>query len=466
MTPSAAELAHGLPPAARRVLCVLEAAGFEAWVVGGWVRDALRGDTAHDVDVTASAPWQETARVARSAGLVVHETGCAHGTVTVVADGMPIEVTTFRQEGAYSDHRHPDSVSFVDDVRLDLARRDFTINAMAFHPERGLLDPFGGRADLARGVIRAVGEPALRFGEDALRVLRAVRFACRLGFVVEPATQRALEVAAPELAHVARERIGQELDGIVSSGRAGWALEHETAVLVAALPELESCVGFDQRSPYHAFDVLTHTAHVCAAVEEFTCGLASRELRWAALLHDIAKPETFTLDAKGRGHFYGHPRVGAQVARGVLRRMALSSEVVDPVVALVRRHDHVTTARRSLLRRLLMLLDRACPGRAAELAFEVIDLKRADAVSKAPAAAGYAVELDRVTRALRRELASGGCYRVRDLAVGGADVIGELGLAPGPAVGDVLAGLLEAVIGDEVPNDRGALLAYAHTLRR
>lgn len=466
MIPSAAERSYGLPPAARQVLSVLEAAGFEAWVVGGWVRDALRGDAARDVDVTTSAPWQETARIARAAGLTVHETGTAHGTVTVVANGMPIEVTTFRQEGAYSDHRHPDSVSFVDDVRLDLARRDFTINAMAFHPVRGLLDPFGGRDDLARGVIRAVGEPAQRFGEDALRVLRAVRFACRLGFVVEPTTQRALERAAPELAHVARERIGQELDGIVMSGRMGWALGHETVVLACALPELEPCVGFDQRSPYHAYDVLVHTAHVCAAVEEFTCGVASRELRWAALLHDIAKPQTFTLDAKGRGHFYGHPKAGAQMARGMLKRMALPGEVVDPVVALVRRHDHVTTAKGPSLRRLLALLDRACPGRAAELAFEVIDLKRADAVSKTSEAARYAVELDHIAAALRRELARGSCYRMRDMAVGGADVIRELRMAPGPAVGDVLAGLLDAVMVGDVPNERAALLAHAHRLRR
>ena len=186
-----ARLARELPAYARRVLGALEGAGYEAWVVGGWVRDALLGRPGHDVDVTTSAPWQETARVLRAAGMAVHETGTDHGTVTAVVDGRPVETTTYRVEGRYSDRRHPDEVRFVTDVREDLARRDFTVNAMAFHPDRGLLDPFGGEKDLVARVIRAVGEPRRRFEEDALRVLRAVRFACRLDATIEPATQAA-----------------------------------------------------------------------------------------------------------------------------------------------------------------------------------------------------------------------------------------------------------------------------------
>lgn len=181
-----------LPGFALRVIDALESAGYEAWAVGGWVRDSLRGTEGHDVDVTTSALWQQTEAVLTAAGIEVHETGTAHGTVTAVVDGEPVEVTTYRTEGAYSDFRHPDEVHFVTDVREDLARRDFTVNAMAFHPERGLLDPYGGQDDLQAGVIRAVGEPEERFREDALRVLRAVRFACRLGYAIEPATQAAL----------------------------------------------------------------------------------------------------------------------------------------------------------------------------------------------------------------------------------------------------------------------------------
>ena len=275
-----ARLARELPAYALQVVGALEAAGHEAWVVGGWVRDALLGRPGHDVDVTTSAPWQETARVLRAAGIEVHETGTAHGTVTAVVDGRPVETTTYRVEGAYSDRRHPDEVRFVTDVREDLARRDFTVNAMAFHPRRGLLDPFGGKKDLAARVIRAVGEPRRRFEEDALRVLRAVRFACRLDAAIEPATQEALLACAPELDQIARERIGQEMDGILSTGRAAWALRHEFPVLAAAIPELAPMAGFDQKSPYHAHDVLEHTARVCAGVEEFAGGGASQALRW------------------------------------------------------------------------------------------------------------------------------------------------------------------------------------------
>lgn len=281
--------AYPVPDYGLRVLHALEDAGFEAWVVGGWVRDALLGAPMHDIDVTTSAPWQETERVLRAAGIEVHETGTAHGTVTAVIDGQPVEVTTYRVEGTYSDRRHPDEVRYVRDVREDLARRDFTVNAMAYHPDRGLLDLFGGREDLARSVVRAVGDPYRRFEEDALRVLRAVRFACRLGFEVEPRTQAALVACAPELDDIARERVGQEMNGVVASGRVSWALRNEFDVLARAVPALMPMRGLNQRSPYHAYDLLEHTARVCAGVEAFAGGVPTQALRWAALLHEIGR---------------------------------------------------------------------------------------------------------------------------------------------------------------------------------
>ena len=447
-----------LPGFALRVIDALESAGYEAWAVGGWVRDSLRGTEGHDVDVTTSALWQQTEAVLTAAGIEVHETGTAHGTVTAVVDGEPVEVTTYRTEGAYSDFRHPDEVHFVSDVREDLARRDFTVNAMAFHPERGLLDPYGGQDDLQAGVIRAVGEPEERFREDALRVLRAVRFACRLGYAIEPATQAALVTCAPELSEIASERIGQEMEGIVETGRVDWALLHETDVLVAAIPEIGAMRGFDQRSPYHAYDVLEHTARVCRAVEEFQGGLATSELRWAALLHDIGKPATFTVDATGRGHFFGHPKVGAEMAETIMRRLALPTDLVRRVRILVRMHDHTVYPTPRSIRRTLRKFELVCPGHAARLTWELLDLKRADAVSKVPSAARYAVELDRVSEALGRELERKPPLNVRDLAVDGGDVMRETGMAPGPGVGLLLDTLLAAVINDELPNEREALL--------
>lgn len=448
-----------LPRPALRVIEALESAGFEAWAVGGWVRDALLARTSHDVDVTTSASWQESKQVLLAAGMAVHETGTAHGTITAVCDFMPIEVTTYRVEGAYSDHRHPDEVCFVRDVCDDLGRRDFTINAMAYHPARGLLDPYGGQADLERGLIRAVGVAKERFEEDALRVLRAVRFACRFGFEVEEETHAALVACAPQLANVAQERIGQEMRDIVESGHVDWALMHQTDVMVQAIPELAAMVGFDQCSPYHAFDVLEHTARVCRAVEEFEGGVVAPELRWAALLHDIAKPATFSKDDTGRGHFFGHPKVGAAMAESIMRRMALPSELVNPTRMLVRMHDHVVVPTTRSIRRTLRKFELACPGRAVALTWQLIDLKRSDAVAKVPRAASYAIELDVIARALRREVASVPALTVRQLAISGADVIAEMQLEPGPAVGLVLDTLLAAVINDEIPNEREALLA-------
>ena len=455
-----ARLAAELPGYARVVVDALEGAGFEAWVVGGWVRDALLGRAGHDVDVTTSAPWQQTARVLRAAGVEVHETGTAHGTVTAVVEGHPVETTTYRVESGYSDRRHPDEVRFVTDVREDLARRDFTVNAMAFHPERGLLDPFGGARDLTARVIRAVGEPRLRFEEDALRVLRAVRFACRLDASIEPATQAALTACAPELADIACERIGQELDGILATGRAAWALRHEFAVLSAAVPELAPLEGFDQRSPYHAYDVLEHTARVCAGAECFAGGVASQALRWAALLHDVAKPACWSQDESGRGHFFGHPAEGARVARRVLGRLALPTELVRAVATLIATHERDVAATPASVRRLLAALEKGAPGQAAPLAWAHIDLRRADAVAKARRCRGYASELDGVAAVLRSELAAGPVWRVADLAVGGADVIRERGMEPGPGVGMVLSQLLSAVMAGEVPNEREALLGW------
>ncbi|MCH4054070.1 MAG: HD domain-containing protein [Atopobiaceae bacterium] len=453
-----------LPRAALRLIEVLEGAGGEAWVVGGWVRDALRGAPDHDVDVCCSLRWQQTKAACEAAGIAVHETGTAHGTVTCVSDGMSIEVTTFRVEGTYSDMRHPDSVAFVEDVREDLARRDLTINAMAYHPCRGLLDPYGGQDDLAAGVIRCVGDPATRFGEDALRVLRAVRFACRLGFVVEPATQAALDAAAPTLSAIAPERIGAELDGILASGRLSWAMLHERPAMAAAVPELAALVGFGQRSVYHIYDVYEHTAQVAGALEAFSGGCAPSCLRWAALLHDVGKPSCFTVDDEGRGHFYGHPAKGARMAEAALRRMAVPGEVARPACALVAMHDLPFGPAAPQVRRALARLDRACPGQALPLMHELLLLKRADALGKAPSCFPYVAELDRIEAAVRAERRRGPVVGVRDLAIGGADVMRAAGIGPGREVGRLLAAVLDEVVAGKVGNDPESLMAYVRSL--
>lgn len=443
------------------VLRALEAAGLEAWYVGGWVRDALMGRPCHDVDLCCSGTWQESARALEAAGMGVVESGTRFGGITALSAGERIEVTSYRVDGFYADGRHPERVERASSVEEDLARRDFTVNAMAWHPERGLLDLFDGRGDLERGVIRAVGEPRRRFEEDALRMLRAVRFACRLGFEIEDGTAAALARCAPLLDAVARERVGTELDGILATGRGGWALERCPDIMCAAVPELGRCRGFDQRSRYHVLDVYDHTARVLAGAGELACGRGedpSPTLMWAALLHDIAKPDCFTLDEAGSGHFYGHPKRGAALAEEIMRRLARPGEDIRAVRLLVRYHDRPMNAERSSV--LAMMGNFAGSGLdTARLIDELFDLKRSDTLGKAPSCFYYVDDIERMRAIAHEALEAGEAYSVATLAISGGNLV-SVGVAPGPSIGELLRRALDACVEGAVPNERGALLRY------
>lgn len=450
-------------PAALRVLGVLEGAGLEAWIVGGWVRDALLGAPNHDIDVCCSGLWQESARVLRASGIDVVESGTKFGGITAVVDGERIEVTTYRLDGFYTDGRHPESVERAVSVEEDLARRDFTVNAMAWHPARGLLDCFDGAGDLERREIRAVGEPRRRFEEDALRMLRAVRFACRLDFTIEPATAAALASCAPLLDAVARERVGWELEGILATGRAGDALVRYPQIMCAAIPELASCRGFDQHSRYHVYDVYEHTARVLSVACEEALGRGavaapSLSLMWAALLHDIEKPSCFTLDERGNGHFYGHPELSAKTARVVMERLSCPKELVRDACLLIRYHDRPLEAERASLLRMMSRLAGAGVD-TIRLMNELFDLKRADTFGKAPSCFYYVEEIECMREMVRELVATGEAYSLSTLDLDGHDLIAA-GVKPGKQVGDLLQRALDAAIDGVVSNDRSALLAY------
>ncbi len=451
-----------LPQGAREVLSVLEAAGSEAWVVGGWVRDALMGREGHDVDVCCSAAWQDSARALRAAGLAVVESGTRFGGITAVASGGErIEVTTYRVDGFYGDGRHPDEVRVASSVEEDLSRRDFTVNAMAWHPDRGLLDLFDGAGDIRRRLVRAVGDPRRRFEEDALRMLRAVRFACRLGFSIEPGTLEALESSAPLLDAVARERVGWELGGILATGRAGWAMGECPGLMCAAVPELAACRGFDQQTRYHAYDVYDHIAHVLDALGARAAGSGrplDAGLAWAAFLHDAAKPRCFTRDAQGRGHFYGHPQAGARLARDVMRRLGIADRVVRDAALLIRYHDMPIEPERASVLKMLSLLA-AGGGDAPSLFDRLIDLRCADALGKASFCFPYVDVLERMRALGARLVREGGPWSVRQLDLDGS-VLAACGVEPGPRMGELLGRALEGAMAGEVANERSALLAY------
>ena len=441
-----------VPEAAAAALDALERRGYESYVVGGCVRDALLGREPHDWDVCTAAPPEAVEEV--FSGSRVLETGLKHGTVTLLTEDGPLEITTFRKEGAYSDARHPDTVEFVDDVHEDLLRRDFTVNAMAWSPLRGLRDDFGGREDLKKGLIRCVGRPEDRFGEDALRILRALRFAARYGFAIEDGTAAALRALRETLRRVSPERIFSELKGILCAPGAGDMLRSFPEVFFVFLPELAPTLGFDQRMPeHHQYDVWGHIACTVDAVE------ADPVLRLTMLFHDAGKPASFTIDPEtGRAHFYGHPALGADIADAALRRLKSDNALRETVVALVRDHDFRSEGSKKAVRRLLARLGEENTRRL----YRVI---LADAAGHTPATGARMTARAEELRALTEEILSEGrCLAVGDLAVGGADML-DLGMVPGPEVGRVLRQLLEEVWDERLPNERETLLRRAEEIK-
>ena len=419
----------------------LEAAGFAAYAVGGCVRDACLGLTPQDYDLCTSALPEQTEEVFRDRKLVL--AGKKHGTVGVVTDYGVVEITTFRTEGEYRDNRHPDWVEFVSHIEQDLARRDFTVNAMAYSPKRGFADPFGGREDLENRVLRAVGDPVKRCREDSLRILRGARFAARYGLRVEAATSAAMLSEAHLMDNLARERVFDELCKLIVLAEAADIMAF-TPILGAVLPELKPMIGFDQRSPHHAYDLLTHTAHVVAGVPR------DLALRWAALLHDIGKVPTFTQDETGRGHFYGHAPKGAEMADAILHRLKAPTVLRERVVLLIEKHMLRLQPEKKQLRRYL--------GRYGwETVEQMLLLQQADMGSKGT---GKREEMDifpKIRRVLQEIAEENACLSRKDLAVNGHDLM-ALGIT-GKAVGQTLNALLEQVIDEKLPNEKAALLA-------
>ncbi|MDR3729017.1 MAG: HD domain-containing protein, partial [Oscillospiraceae bacterium] len=320
-----------IPSYVARVLTELEARGFQAFCVGGCVRDCLLGRVPEDWDVTTSALPEQTMALF---GQQAVPTGLRHGTVTVVSGGKGVEVTTFRVDGAYGDNRHPDSVTFTRSLPEDLARRDFTVNAMAMDLRGRIQDPWGGQADLERRCLRCVGEPERRFREDALRVMRGLRFSAVLGFDLEEETAAALVRCRELLGHIAVERLREELVKLLCGPQAAQVLRRWPQVVEVILPEIGPLVGFDQHNRHHCYDVWEHTLHVLDAVEPVPV------LRCAALFHDMGKPECFALDEAGGGHFMGHPVVSRRIAEAIMTRLRFDNATREQIALLVEWHDH------------------------------------------------------------------------------------------------------------------------------
>ena len=440
-----------LPQTVSDLISRLEQAGYSAYAVGGCVRDALLSRRPSDWDLCTSALPAQMQEVFRGEHII--ETGLKHGTLTIVIAHVPYEITTFRTDGTYTDHRHPDSVTFVDNVAGDLSRRDFTVNAMAYSPRGGLVDFFGGQEDLRRRVIRCVGVPEERFREDALRILRALRFASVYDFSVDPETEKALRFLAPSLKNVAGERIREELLKLLCGTGAGRILRSFPDVLSVIIPEIGPMVGYDQRNHHHHFDLWEHTVK---CVENIP---SEPDLRLAMLLHDTGKPSVCTVDEKGEAHYRGHQGVSAEIAERVTDDLRCDRETRERVIRLVRYHDiplrteggAVNLDRSFLLRRLNR--------------FGVEDLKALFLIHRADRiATGHSpreredARLAERMNALDALLAERPCFTLKDLAVNGND-LKAFGLK-GPALGEALRQLLEAVMDGRVPNEKDQLNDY------
>ena len=421
----------------------LEHAGYAAYVVGGCVRDHLLGLTPADYDMCTAALPEQTEAIFADHRLVL--AGKKHGTVGVVTEDGVIEITTFRTEGDYRDNRHPEWVAFVPDIEQDLARRDFTVNAMAYSPTRGYADPFGGRADLEQQILRAVGEPERRFREDSLRILRGVRFAVRYGLTPEKQTLEAMVSLRHLMDNLARERVFEELCKLLPLVSAGDLIRFGP-IFAAVIPELEACMGFDQHNPHHIHDVYGHTAQVVEGVSK------DLTLRWAALLHDVGKPRTFSLDETGRGHFYGHAKESASLADGILLRLKAPTALRQQVVQLIEQHMTPLTPDKKLLRRRLSAL-------GSEALNRLLFLQQADWGGKGTDEIRENGDFEEIRRILAEIEVEEACLSLKDLAVNGHDLM-AVGFT-GPAIGKTLNRLFALVLDEQLPNDKNALLKAA-----
>ncbi len=436
-----------LPSAVRSIIGILEDAGYEAYAVGGCVRDLILGRIPQDFDITTNALPQEIKACFRR----TIDTGIEHGTVTVMWRGTGYEVTTYRVDGPYKDARHPSSVTFSPHLGEDLRRRDFTVNAMAYHPVRGLVDLFGGMDDLSEGVIRCVGEAQERFEEDALRVLRAYRFAGQLDFLIEEKTRQAARDHAPRLRLISAERIREEMTKLLISPHPEVLRElYEDGIAAVILPEFDRCMRMSQRNGHHLWSVGEHTVRSVMAVR------ADRVLRWTMLLHDLGKPDAVVcIDGKER--FPGHGDTGEKIAENILRRLRFDNRTIRDVTKLVKFHDVRTQPDESSVRHAVYEI-------GTELFPLYLEVQRADADAKNPEKMGPSYErIDADGVIFRRILERGDPLCLSDLAVSGNDLM-DAGIPKGREIGRILNALMDRVLSDPSLNEKGSLLAIAEEL--
>lgn len=438
------------PQQVKDAIAKIEENEHEAYIVGGCVRDRILGLDVHDWDITTSALPDEIMEI--FADYKTAETGTEHGTVTVIIDSLPLEITTYRIDGRYLDNRHPEQVTFTSKIDDDLSRRDFTINALAYNVRVGIVDLFGGIDDINKRTIRCVGEPDDRFSEDALRIMRALRFASVLEFEIEPQTARSIHRNRDLLKNISVERFQKELNGILTGAAAERILNEYRDVIAVIIPEITPMFDFDQRTKYHNLDIWRHTAKSVGESKD------ELEVRLTMLFHDIGKPATFSVDGQGVGHFYEHGKESTVLTKRILKRLKYPTRTIEHVSKLVKFHDAAVHPNKKSVARWMNRLSEQGMRR-------LLSVKRADTIAHAPEFIGRLDEIDSIEKVVDAVIEDEDCFSLKHLAVDGNDLI-EIGITKGTRIGNTLGNLLDAVINQECENEREALLTLAKKINK
>ena len=440
-----------IPDVVNDIIKKLNNANYEAYICGGAVRDSLMNKTPHDWDICTSALPEEIMEVFKGEEII--PTGLQHGTITLVIDKTPYEITTFRVDGEYTDSRHPDSVEFTTDIVKDLSRRDFTINAMAYHPEKGLIDPFNGHYDIISGIIKCVGQPKYRFEEDPLRILRAIRFSLKMDFRINHWTEiEMLEQAVSIEKYISRERIMSELNQMIIYPKFYKAfLRYNHIFSIIMSPDLGYCIGFSQNNPYHNYNVYDHIAYALAyAPDDLITKLA-------LLFHDIGKPQCKHFDDFGVGHFHGHAKKSAEIADYQLKRLKYDNETRKKVVELVSYHDVTFVYTEKEIKKCV----KRWLNKIGEEQFRrLLDIRLADVLAQSPEYSLNRINnIHKLLNALEEVLKEKDCFTLKDLDINGNDLI-SIGIKQGKEIGNILNTLLEKVINEELENKKEVLFEY------
>ncbi|NLG05733.1 MAG: CCA tRNA nucleotidyltransferase [Clostridia bacterium] len=432
-----------LPSKVNTIIQTLQNSGFEAYAVGGCVRDSFLHKIPNDWDIATSAKPMEIKELFRR----TVDTGIQHGTVTILLGDDAFEVTTYRIDGLYEDSRHPQNVLFTSNLEEDLRRRDFTINAMAYNDEKGLIDIFDGLGDLERGIIRAVGDPKERFSEDALRIMRAVRFAAQLGYQIEAHTLSAITQLADTLQKISAERIQMELIKLIQSEHPDFLrIAYVNGITNVILPEFDAMMKTEQNNIHHMYTVGEHTLKAMGSIRD------DKVLRLTMLLHDIGKPQCKTIDESGTFHFYRHQEMSASMAKDILRRLKFDNDTIHKVVRLVQFHDYQIAENKKAVRKAVVKI--------GEEVFPLLfEIKRADYLAQSEYMRHEKMAyVDHIEEIYQEVLADHDCLSLKDLQISGKDLI-ELGMKPGKEIGVVLEALLQEVLENPEKNQREWLLS-------